>query len=133
MLTIFTFVLGLATAFIFSLGIFSLHLRFSHENEDLRAWHVFLPGNVSVFSPEHRIDLKQWAGSRSGSILVKNMDGTTNAEIEASIALRLSGFATSEHRLKLEDDGHYVLHKPQTERKIFTWKAPYRISPWTSK
>lgn len=133
MVTILTFVLGLATTFVFSLAIFSLHPRFSHENENLRAWHVFLPGYASVYSPEHRIDLKQWAGSKSGSIHVKNVNGTPNPEVEASIVLRQSGVATPEYLFELEADGHYVLRRPQKKSKIFTWNVPYRISPWTRK
>jgi hypothetical protein len=91
------------------------------------AWHIALPGYTTSASPEHKVALSKWVGTRYEPISV-TIDGVQNPEATAAVALRIIGLY--ENYTLVREGGHLVLHKPATETREFTWRAWYRVSPW---
>jgi len=101
-------------------------------NKLMKAWHITLPGYAEVYYPEQTVDLRDWVGTQWGSLEVIDKDTRQkNAEATAGIALKAMGIY-SDYELKQGKDGHWILWRPASSKKYFTWTAYYRIAPWQS-
>lgn len=129
------FVKALIVALV-AFGLFKIaagHERHGYIGDKLmKAWHITLPGYVRVYYPEHTINLKDWTGTQYRSL--EDVDKDTeqkSAEVTAGIALKTTGIYP-DYELKQGKDGHWILWRPASSKKYFTWTAYYRIAPWQS-
>ena len=119
---------------LFVLGLFKIATGYERHgyvgDKLMKAWHITLPGYAEVYYPEHTINLKDWAGTRYRSLEAIDKDtGQKSAEATAGIALKTTGIYL-DYKLKQGKDGHWILWRPASSKKYFTWTAYYRIAPW---
>ena len=104
-----------------------------HETADkvdghfVKAWAVFGPGYVTTYYPEHRVDLRDWVGSKVSGLSAQ-VNGHGNPEVDAGFALRATMFRDHDF---VQRDGHWELFKPASESQFWSWTgAIYRLTPW---
>jgi hypothetical protein len=106
-----------------------IYLRHELLNDKIMvAYHIALPGYDEVVEPENVIDLTRWSGTHYDGITVATEDGVTNKEATAGVALQFAGLY-NDHKM-VEQNGHFVLYKPEKRTRQFNWTHWYRISSW---
>jgi len=131
--------MGLVKALFVILFVFVLFkIATGYERHDriggklVKAWHISLPGYEEMYYPEQTINLKDWVGTKWGSLEAVDKDtGQKSAEATAGIALKTTGIY-SDYELKQGEGGHWILWRPASSKKYFTWTTYYRIAPWRS-